>query len=148
MVAQAAGLSGLCGLEGVREMALDPVFPERGQSLSDNSWLYRCEDRSPFAFARGDEFMRYADHTRWARLSDDRLVSERSGACLAYRVGNVFYDPVSHEPLYYQPPLIALPAHRPGAELAAVRATREANPHRTANDRRSGSVSREAVGSG
>ena len=71
-------------------------------------WLYGCEDRSPFAFARGDEFIRYADHTRWARLCDDRLLSMRSGACLAYRIGSVFCDAESGVPLYYQPAAVAL----------------------------------------
>jgi hypothetical protein len=66
-------------------------------------WLYRCADRSPFAYARGQEFIRYGDHARWARLADDQLFSLRSGACIAYRVGRVYYDAISEEPLYYVP---------------------------------------------
>jgi hypothetical protein len=63
-------------------------------------WLYRCEDRSPFAYARGHLFIRYVDHLSWARLCDDQLVSVRSGDCLAYRVGSVFFDAVSNKPVY------------------------------------------------
>jgi hypothetical protein len=65
-------------------------------------WLYRCDDRSPFAYAHGDAFIRYADQTPWARQCEDVLLSVRSGECLAYRVGSVFYDADSNEPLYYQ----------------------------------------------
>ena len=99
-------------------------------------WLYRCEDRSPFAYARGDEFLRSADHKVWARHCDNKLLSVRSGECLAYRIGSVFYDVESNEPLYYQPPMVALPGHPPFGEVGAVRVTREASPHRTASPRR------------
>jgi len=139
-------------------MALD-VVPAADRPVSD-CWLYKCDDCAPFAYARGEEFIRYADHARWARLHDDWLVSERSGARLAYRAGNLFYDAVSHEPLYYQPPWAALSAHRLSGEISAVRATRRASPHRTANRSHVGavhdhvrhdgpgsaSVAREAVG--
>ena len=96
-------------------------------------WLYRGDDRSPFAFARGDEFIRYADHTRWARLCDNRLLSIRSGTCLAYRIGSTFFDAESNNPVYYQSATVALPDHRPFGEVRAVRVTHEANPHRTAD---------------
>ena len=66
-------------------------------------WLYRCDDRTPFAYAHGDHFIRYADHTRWATLSEAGLVSVRSGEVLAYLIGDVFYDTISHQPLYYEP---------------------------------------------
>ena len=93
-------------------------------------WLYRCDDRSPFAYARGHDFIRNADHTLWAHLRDDQLMSVRSGEELAYRVGNVFYDAVSHEPVYYLPASLALP-DVPGGQTRAVRATHETTPHRT-----------------
>jgi hypothetical protein len=105
----------------------DEVQPVR------HCWLYRCEDRSPFAYARGDEFVRNADHKIWALQCDNKLLSVRSGECLAYRVGSVFYDADSHEPLYYQPPMVALPGNPPFGEVGAVRATREASPHRIAS---------------
>jgi hypothetical protein len=72
-------------------------------------WLYRCDDRSPFAHARGRDFIRNADHTLWAHLVEDQLVSVRSGEVLAYRVGSVFYDAVTREPLYYLPASLELP---------------------------------------
>jgi hypothetical protein len=81
-------------------MVVDRVPDEQGSI--PQCWLYRCADRSPFAFSRGDDFIRWADHTRWARLCGDRLLSVESGECLADRVGGVFYDAVSHEPIYYQ----------------------------------------------
>jgi len=81
-------------------MVLDTVTDDHRPQAT--SWLYRWPERSPFAYARGDEFIRYADHARWAHRHDDRLVSMRSGECLAYRVGNVFYDTVTNEPVYYE----------------------------------------------
>jgi hypothetical protein len=81
-------------------MVLDAVFEEH-RPLAQ-CWLYRWHERSPFAYARGDEFIRYADHARWAQLQEDRLISMRSGECLAFQVGNVFYDSATSEPLYYE----------------------------------------------
>ena len=75
------------------------------------SWLYRFADRSPFAYSRGAEFIRYRDRARWALVRDDQLFSMRSGACLAYRVGDVYFDAASDEPLYYSPSSSAL--HEP-----------------------------------
>jgi hypothetical protein len=111
-------------------MALDGVA-ERRESVP-TCWLYRCADRSPFAYAHGEEFIRYVDHARWARLSGDQLLSMRSGARLAYRVGNVYFDAVSHEPLYYVPSSFALPEHSPvrGDKCDAGSARREPAPHR------------------
>ena len=114
-------------------MAILDFVTDEDQPRVSAGWLYRCEDRSPFAFAHGDAFIRCADHSRWARVRDAWLISERSGARLAYRVGNVFYDAMSDEPVYYQPSSVALPAQRPSGESGAVRVTREASPHRTAN---------------
>jgi hypothetical protein len=73
-------------------------------------WLFRCEDGSPFAFARGHDFIRLVDHTLWSRLSDGRLLSARSGDCLAYQMDRLFYDPTTDEPLYYVPASCALPS--------------------------------------
>lgn len=111
-------------------MVLDFVADEQ-QPLSE-CWLYRCDDRSPFAYARGRDFIRYGDHTRWAQLYNDRLVSVRSGECLAYRVASEFYDAISHEPVYYEPSSVALAAHRPFGAASALGAMDDASPRRTA----------------
>ena len=65
--------------------------------------LYRCADDTRFAYVRGQEWIRYSDGSPWAHRVDDRLMSVRSGDCLAIRVGNVYYDAESREPLYYEP---------------------------------------------
>jgi hypothetical protein len=63
--------------------------------------LFRFEDGSRFAYARRREFIRYSDGRTWAHEFHDQLISARSGRCLATRVGNVYYDATTHEPLYY-----------------------------------------------
>lgn len=78
------------------------MVPDREAGPTPQCWLYRCDDCSPFAFSHCDDFIRWADHTLWARLRGDQLLSVASGECIASRVGGVFYDPVSHEPIYYQ----------------------------------------------
>jgi hypothetical protein len=65
-------------------------------------WLFRFEDGARFAYARRREFIRCADDRPWAYMFQDRLISARSGQCLALRVGEVYYDATSHEPLYYE----------------------------------------------
>ena len=71
------------------------------------NWLYRCDDGSRFAYAKGDAFIRSRDHMTWARLCGDRLVSVRSGECPAYRVGTEYYDAVSEQPLYTSVPAVS-----------------------------------------
>jgi hypothetical protein len=66
--------------------------------------LCRFEDHRPFAYARGRDLIRLADHARWACLIDGHLVSMCSGERLAYQRDNVFYDPLSHEPVDYLSP--------------------------------------------
>ena len=66
--------------------------------------LYRFDDGTRFAFSRRDQLIRYADGNPWAWVSGDRLLSARSGECLAIRVGSVYYEPQSREPLYYELP--------------------------------------------
>ena len=112
-------------------MALDRVADE--QQRPAECWLYRCADRSPFAYARGQEFVRCRDHTLWAQVRDDRLVSLRSGACLAYRVGDTFCDAVSHEPLYYKPSSFSFPLHCPSGHASDVRAADEVSRCGAAN---------------
>jgi hypothetical protein len=73
-----------------------PYHPQR--------WLCRCNDRSPFAYARGHDYIRRSDDTLWAHLSDGVLISARSGDPLAYQVGNAFYDYQTRQPVYYEPP--------------------------------------------
>jgi hypothetical protein len=55
-----------------------------------------------FAYARRQELVRCSDGISWAYRIDDRLISARSGACLAIRVGAVYYDADSREPLYFE----------------------------------------------
>jgi hypothetical protein len=64
-------------------------------------WLFRA-DGSAFAYARGHDFIRVRDHLPWAHLSNEWLLSARSGTPLAYRVGNVFFDVATNTPIYYQ----------------------------------------------
>ncbi len=79
-----------------------------------NRQLSRSDDDSVFAYARGRTFFRSRDHAAWAQLSNAQLLSNRSGRCLAYKLGNTFYDPSSHEPLYYETLIKAkLGARRP-----------------------------------
>jgi hypothetical protein len=73
-----------------------PYHPQR--------WLCRCDDHSPFAYARGHDYIRRSDDTLWAHLSDGVLISARSGDPLAYQVGNAFYDYQTRQPVYYEPP--------------------------------------------
>ena len=112
-------------------MTLDLVAEEQ-QQFSE-CWLYRCADRSPFAYARGREFIRWSDHALWAHLRDDRLVSVRSGDCLAYRVGDTFYDLVSHEPVYYKPSSFSFPLQRSSRDSSDVHAAHEPNMQGAAN---------------
>jgi hypothetical protein len=81
-------------------MLLDePPGEHRGHSRPG---LCRCDDDTVFAYARGVDFIRRSDNTLWARLSNGELRSARSGSALAYRIGNVFYDAATNEPVYYQ----------------------------------------------
>jgi hypothetical protein len=66
--------------------------------------LRRAEDHRPFAYARGRDLIRLADHELWARLVDEQLLSVRSGEQLAYQHNDIFYDAESHEPVYYLSP--------------------------------------------
>jgi hypothetical protein len=66
--------------------------------------LYRFDDGTRFAFAHRDQLIRCADGSPWACSSGDRLLSARSGECLAIRIGSVYYDPESREPMYYELP--------------------------------------------
>ena len=65
--------------------------------------LYDAVDAVPFAYMRrGHDFYRLKDHVLWAHEEQGRLLSARSGACFAYRVGRIFYDSVTDRPLYYE----------------------------------------------
>ena len=66
--------------------------------------LFRFDDGSAFAYARRGRWIRCSDGRPWADMSRDALISARSGECLAIRVGKIFYDASSHEPLYYEVP--------------------------------------------
>jgi hypothetical protein len=60
------------------------------------------EDHRPFVYARGDDYFRFADNTLWAHQVDGELVSVRSGEPLVYQHGNIFYDILTRQPLYYE----------------------------------------------
>jgi hypothetical protein len=56
-----------------------------------------------FAYAVGGlDFYRASDHQLWAHESDGLLLSARSGAPLARRDGNLYFDIESNLPLYYE----------------------------------------------
>jgi hypothetical protein len=73
-----------------------------GHDLHRRRLLCRFDDHRPFAYARGNDFIRCSDHTLWAHLTDGQLLSARSGNLLAYQRDNVFYDANTHQPIYYQ----------------------------------------------
>jgi hypothetical protein len=82
-------------------MGLDLRADERQQR--SRRWLCRFDDHTEFAYARGHDYIRCSDQTLWAHLSCGQLLSARSGDCLAYQLGSVFYHALTHEPVYYQP---------------------------------------------
>jgi hypothetical protein len=56
-----------------------------------------------FAYAEpGTGFFRVSDRALWAHEHDGLLLSARTGAPLAYRAGNAFYDLESDRPLYIE----------------------------------------------
>jgi hypothetical protein len=78
-----------------------PDLPVDDTRARPQYWLCRSDDHSRFAYARVYDFFRRSDDTLWAHLSDGWLISARSGERLAYQVGSVFYDAVTHEPVYF-----------------------------------------------
>lgn len=82
---------------------------DEGQPTDSTCWLFRCEDSAPFAFARGHDFIRVSDHTLWSHFRDGRLLSARSGHCLAHQEDRLFIDEATGEPLFYVPASCELP---------------------------------------
>ena len=70
--------------------------------VKSQHWLCRCDTHRPFAYARGHDFIRATDQTTWAHLCGGKLLSARSGTCLAYQRDNIFYDATTHQPVYYR----------------------------------------------
>ena len=62
----------------------------------------RAAEVSKDGTVQGAGFFRAADRTLWAHEHDGLLLSARSGAPLAHRVGNIFYDLESDRPLYIE----------------------------------------------
>jgi hypothetical protein len=60
------------------------------------------ESHQPIAYEHGDNYFRCTEHTLSARLADGQLRSVPSEKPLAYQRGNIFYDSVTHKPVYYQ----------------------------------------------
>lgn len=73
-----------------------------GSNDVEGQTIFRFDDGTVFAVARRQELIRCSDGLPWAYMADDRLISVRSGRCLAVRVGSVYYEAESHEPLYYE----------------------------------------------
>jgi len=78
----------------------DPHCSEH--ALARRQFLCRFDDHRPFAYARGHDYIRCADHALWAHLTNGKLLSARSGCPLAYQRDNIFYDANTHQPIYYQ----------------------------------------------
>jgi len=70
------------------------------RTRSPRRLLCRCDDHSVFAYARGNDLLRWSDHGTWAHLSGDVLLSARSGEPIAFVVGEVLYDD-TNTPVYY-----------------------------------------------
>ena len=68
-------------------------------------YLYRVQDNQLIAYAPGRrDFYRASDDRLWAHESHDWLVAAGSGALLAHRTRNVYYDVVDGQRLYYEAP--------------------------------------------
>ena len=80
-----------------------PVRPTAPAFDAARRVIFDAVDDTPFAYARrAHDFYRLKDHVLWAHESEDSLLSARSGARLAYRVGRVYYDSSTKLPLYYE----------------------------------------------
>lgn len=68
-------------------------------------YLTRVGEHEPFAYAGNRrDFHLLSDHTIWAHESHDWLLAARSGAALAHRTGDCYYDVDTGEPLFMQTP--------------------------------------------
>jgi hypothetical protein len=79
-----------------------PIFVANERRPHPRRLLFRFDDDEPFAYAHGHELIRCRDQMIWAHLRDGQLVSARSGAPLAYQERSIFYDAVTHQPLYFE----------------------------------------------
>ena len=76
--------------------------PDRRPALR---YLTRVGEHEPFAYASNRrDFHVLSDHTIWAHESHDWLLAARSGAALAHRTGDCYYDVDTGEPLFTQSP--------------------------------------------
>jgi len=104
----------LASLVGDRDVTDTPVHPvtasgmpacaedSRDAGTTGRRYLHRV-DGSAFAYARhGHDYVRATDHILWAHESEGLLLSARSGTPFARRVGDMFYDVDTNEPLYYE----------------------------------------------
>jgi len=94
----------------IRGAAVTRVSDQRARlarsDRADGRVLRRVNIDEVFAYAVGaTDFYRATDDELWARDAQGLLVSARSGTPLARREGNLYYDPESGVPLYYEPPL-------------------------------------------
>jgi hypothetical protein len=64
--------------------------------------LCSFDDGRVFAYKRGHDLIRAADHSLWAHESGEILLSARSGRPIARRVGKAYVDVETEQPLYYE----------------------------------------------
>ncbi len=76
------------------------ALPLERSEPRDATALRRADDGDLFAYARGHDFIRRADDVLWAHEHDGWLISARTGAALAYRYEDTYYDVETHRPLY------------------------------------------------
>jgi hypothetical protein len=108
-----------------------PDLVAKELQLRPRRWVYRFDDRGPFAYVQGRDLIRTTDHTVWAQLSDGALRSARSGRRIAYEVADVFYDAQTHAPVFYQSPELALPGAPVREDTCGADDARRASaPHR------------------
>jgi hypothetical protein len=96
--------------EGPNAGDREPASSERRTPMGDadpriaehRRQLCRFDDGRVFAYKRGHDLIRAADHTLWARESGQILLSARSGRPIARRVGKAYFDVDSDAPLYYE----------------------------------------------
>ncbi len=96
--------------EGSKTVDPEPAISGRRPSIGEvdsptpasQRRLCRFDNGQVFAYRRGHDLIRAADHTLWAHQSGDILLSARSGRPIARRDGKAYLDIESNTPLYYE----------------------------------------------
>jgi hypothetical protein len=98
----------VAGAKAGSRLAAAPTRPQpereiRLVSEDARRCLYQFAADETFAYAAsGHDFYRVSDDVLWAHESDGFLLAAHSGAPFARRVGHVYYEVESDEPLYYE----------------------------------------------